>query len=255
MQASAAVARYTLLEAWRSGFFRIYAGMLVLAWMAAEFAASLALTASASYRSVTYAALVRLLLAGLVMLFVVQGVAREHAERLLELYWSRPLSRGAWFAGRLLGALLLTTGCALLAGLPLLTVAPPLPVLAWSVSFAAELAIVSAAALTAAVALMQLTPALLATAAFYVLARAMSAIVLMSSGPTVDPEAWSTPLVARAVELIALALPALDRYAPSQWLHAPDVGPAEVSRLLLEAGIYVLLIAAVGLIDVRRREA
>lgn len=254
MKATAAIARFSLLEAWRTRVAWLVLGALAAAWLAAEFAASLALTASASYRSTVYAGLVRLLLVFILMLFVTNGVAREFAERLHDLYWSRPLSRSAWFVGRLLGAALLALAGAALACLPLLAMAPLPAVAAWGLTFAAELVIVAVASLTAIVALTQVMPALLATTAFYLLSRAMSAIVLMSAGPAVDPESWSTHFIARVVDTIALALPALDRYARSEWLHAVGDGQPPLVPVLLEAAVYVVLLAAVGLFDLQRRE-
>ena len=254
MKASAAIARYSLLEAWRTRVAWLVLGALAAAWLAAEFAASLALTASASYRSTVYAGLARLLLVFIVMLFVTSGVARAFADRLHDLYWSRPLSRSAWFLGRLLGAATLALIGAALACLPLLAMAPLSAVSTWGLSFAAELVIVAAASLTAIVALSQVMPALLATTAFYFLSRAMAAIVLMSAGPAVDPDLWSTRWIARAVETIALALPALDRYARTQWLHAAGDGQMPLAPVLVEAAVYVVLLAAVGLFDLQRRE-
>ena len=120
------------------------------------------------------------------------SVVRELQDRLLDLTLSRPVPRVSWYLGRLAGFAAAATALAVLAVIPLMFYAPAGATLAWGASLAAELWIVAAACLTCVITLGQVTFALIVVAAFYVLSRAMSAIVLMSSGPAVDPTVWSS---------------------------------------------------------------
>ncbi len=245
------IARFTLLEGRRSRLLRAALALVVGAAAVAGFAAALAITDTQSYRSELYAACVRLAMVLLLTLMVCAGVTRELADRMLDLTLSRAVSRSSWYLGRLLGFAALAAMLALMAALPLTLVAPPPAVAAWGVSLAAELCVVAAAALACAVTLRQLTAAVTVTLAFYLLARAIDAIVLMSRGPTVDPGSLSAALIARAVELLALLLPALDRFTASAWL-AQASWPHGLGGVLLEAVLYVALLATVGLFDVHR---
>ncbi|MEQ8230470.1 MAG: ABC transporter permease [Gammaproteobacteria bacterium] len=253
MNAVAAIAGFTLLEARRT---RAWLGALVvvaLSMALAELAAALALTESASYRSGIYAALVRLACVLVTMLFVAQSVARELADRLIDLTLGRAVARTEWYCGRLGGCAAAAVLLALLATLPLIAGAPVARALAWGGSLAMELVLVAAVCLTCTVTLRQVTLAVTATSAFYLLARAIDAMVLMSQGPTADLAQWSGRAVAAAVALVALVLPSLDRYARADWLHdaasAPALGP-----LAIECAVFVLLVAAIGLVDFHRAE-
>ncbi len=248
------VARYTLLEAARTRLPWTALAVVVGALALAEGAAGLALTDSQSYRIEIYAAFTRLALVALTILFVASSVMRELADRAIDLSLSRPLSRGAWFCGRLLGYALAVALMGLLAAVPLALTSTPAAALAWGVSLAAELGLVAAASLSAAVALTQLTGAVLAVGAFYLLSRMMGAIVLMSRGPTVEAGATSSIVIAQLVDALALLLPRLDEYTRSAWLAGGNAAFGALPGIAAQTAIYVLLLAAVGLFDFTRRE-
>ncbi|MGR8919782.1 MAG: ABC transporter permease [Gammaproteobacteria bacterium] len=250
LNAAASIARFTLIEGLRARLLLIAVGMVVLLLLAAEFSAGLAITDSQSYRTGVYAALARIAFVLVVVLFVATSVVREFDHRLLDLTLSRPVSRAAWYLGRLGGFALLAFALAVLAALPLAVTAAPAPAAAWGVSLAAELCLVTALALTAVVTLRQVPLAVTAAAAFYLLARVTDAMVLMSRGPTVDAEAWSAQWIARAVDALALVVPPLDRFTRAAWLNA-DALP-ELAPLVLQAAVYIVLLAAVGLFDLYR---
>lgn len=247
------IARFTLIEARRARVVAVTLALCVLAAGAAEFAASLALTDTASYRTATYASVLRTGLVGLVALVAVAGVVRERDERWLELTLSRPVSRGTWYAGRLLGFAALALALALAACAPLLLFAPPACVAAWGASLATELTLVAAASLSFAVTLRSVTASLATVAGFYVLSRVMHAIVLMSTGPGADPSAWTTPVVAKLVAGLALVLPALDRFTLSVWLETPPT-MMTLGAVLVQGVVYTSLLAAIGLFDFHRGE-
>ena len=254
MKAFASIARFTLLEAWRTRIWLLALIALGALLLLGEFAAGLAITDSASYRSGIYAALARLVCVLMTMLFVAQSLARELAERLLDLTLARPVSRAQWFLARLSG---FAGGAAVLAALasaPLLWQAPAPAVLAWGISLALELTLVAAVCQTCTVTLRQVTLAVSVTSAFYLLARAIDAMVLMSQAPTADPTQWIGRVVSEAVALIALVLPALDRFTSSAWLRAGANAP-ELLPVVLDSAVFITLVIAVGLFDLYRSEA
>ncbi len=245
------IARFTLIEGVRTHIGAVTVGILALAVLAAEFSTGLALTDSQSYRTGVYAALSRLALVFVAVLFVASSVVRELQDRMLDLTLSRPVSRTSWYLGRAFGFCILAFGMASLAALPLLFSATPYQTGCWAISLFAELCLLSIACLTCVVTLRQVTLAVMVTGAFYLLARSIDAVVLMSRGPTVDPTALSSEVIAKGVELIALAVPALDRFTNSAWLDVNAV-PPDLSNVLLQSGIYASLLIAIGLFDLYR---
>lgn len=247
------IARFTLLEAARTRLAPVTVLVVMSAFAAAYFAASLALTDAAGYRSGIYAGAVRVALVAVIALAVAASVVREIEQRWLELTLSRPVTRTAWYLGRLLGFAMAAFVMALAAGAPLLSLVPPAQVGAWSASLAAELVLVAAASLTCAFTLRNVTATAAAVAAFYVLSRTMSAIALMSTGPGVDPAAWSTAVIAKCVTVLAWLLPPLDTFTRAAWLGAPGAAPA-LGEVLLQTAVYVALLAGIGLFDAHRRD-
>ena len=245
------IARFTLLEGWRIRLPLIAAALIGSAFVAAEFSAGLAITDSASFRIGVYAAFVRVVLVLAIVLFVAASVVRELTDRMLDLTLARPVSRASWYLGRLAGFCGIAFALAVCAALPLIPLAEPLRIAVWCVTLAGELAVVAAVCLTCTVTLRQVAPAVLASGAFYVLARAIDAIVLMSQGPTVDPGAWSTLVIGKLVALLALLLPALDRLAASAWLFDDTAMPA-LWPLAIEVLAFATLAVAVGLFDLYR---
>ena len=82
----------------------------------------------------------------------------------------------------------------------------------------------------------------------------MGAIVLMSTGPAVDAEAWSSLLIAQLVHWLALLLPALDDYTRTTWLADGSLAFAALPAIVVQTAIYAVLLVAVGLFDFTRRE-
>jgi hypothetical protein len=245
------IARFTLLEGLRTRLPWIAAALIGAGFVAAEFSAGLAITDSASFRIGIYAAFVRVALVIAIILFVAASVVRELADRMLDLTLARPVSRASWYLGRLTGFTGIAIVLALSAALPLIPLAEPARIAVWSVTLGGELALVAVVCLTCTVTLRQVTPAVLISSAFYVLARAIDAIVLMSQGPTVDPDAWSTLVISQLVALLALILPALDRVAAAAWLFESTALPA-LGPLVVDVLVFATLAVAVGLFDLYR---
>lgn len=245
------IARFTLLEGWRTRLPWIAAGLIGASFVAAEFSAGLAITDSASFRIGVYAAFVRVALVLTAILFVAASVVRELTDRMLDLTLARPVSRAGWYLGRLAGFCGIALALAVAAALPLIPLVEPLRIAAWSMALAGELALIAAVCLTCTVTLRQVAPAVLACGAFYVLARAIDAIVLMSQGPAIDPGAWSTFAIGKLVALLALIVPALDRLAAAAWLFDSSVVP-ELWPLASEILVFAALAVAVGLFDLYR---
>jgi hypothetical protein len=246
--------RLALTEARRGGIVWLAAAAIVLGLALGAFLSQLALTESRMLQAAVVAALLRVCAAFVLAAQVVASVRREIDDKRLELMLALPLSRATQYLGRLGGFIVLGACLAAAFAAPALLWAEPAAVLCWGVSLACELALVAAAALFFAMTLVSLVPALAATAALYLLARSMSAMQAIASGPLAEAS-WAHELARHVVDLVALLLPALDRVTRTEWLlyGAPEArGYALGLAGLL---VYAALLAAAGLFDFERKAA
>ena len=252
--AAAIFARLALVEARRGGLFWLALACVAVGLALCAFLSQLALTESRMLQAAVVAALLRVCAAFTLAAQVVASVRREIDDKRLELMLSLPLSRATHYLGRLGGFIALGVALAALFALPLLLWAPPAAALCWALSLACELALVAAAALFFAMTLAQLASALAATAALYLLARSVSAMQAIAAGPLAE-ETLAQELARRAVDALALLLPALDRVTRTEWLLYGTPDWRSYALGLAGVLIYAALLAAAGVFDFQRRGA
>jgi len=246
------VARYALIEARRGGLPWL-AGACVLAALAfAAFLSQVAITEGAALQASACAALLRTCAVFLIAAHVIASVMRETNDKGLELALALPISRPGWYLGKLLGFSCAGAMLASLLALPLLAWAAPADLAAWWLALVAETALIAAAALFFASALTQAVAALAATAGFYVLARAASAIQTIASG-THAAESTAGEAARWLADALALLLPRLDAVTRGDWLLYGMPPTAEYAHALLGLLLYTALLAAAGLFDLSRR--
>jgi ABC-type transport system involved in multi-copper enzyme maturation permease subunit len=248
----ATVARYVLVEARRSPLPWLAAASVLAALGLAGFLSQLAITEATALQASACAALLRACAVFLIAAHVVASVVRETNDKGLELALALPLSRSAWYLGRLLGfagtGALITT----LFALPLLAWAKPMDLAAWWLALTAEAAVVAAAALFFASALGQTVAAISATLGLYILARAISTMQAIAGGSLAADGAGGQ--AARwLVDGLALLLPRLDELARGDWLLYGAPPAAVLARALAGLAIYFVLLAAAGLFDFSRK--
>ena len=246
------LARGTLLEARRSGLPWLALGLLAAALGLAAFLSQVAMTEGRELQAALAAALLRAGAAFLLAAHVTASVVREANDKVLELALALPLSRSQYYLGKLVGYGALGLGFAAACGLPMLMWAAPGSAALWSASLAAELLLVCAASLFFAVTLANVVPAIAATAGLYLLARSISAIQLLASGPLAEPT-WTQSIARGAVDAVALLLPRLDAATRSEWLLYAPPAPGEFVAALGALVLYAALLCAAGLFDFHRR--
>src|SRR5512147_2568434 len=245
IRAVATIARYALVEARRSALpWLALAGVLAALGLSA-FLAQVAITEGAALQASVVAAF-------LVAAHVVSSVVREANDKGLELALALPISRAAWYLGKLAGFAGVGALLATLFAIPLLAWATVPDLAAWWLALAAETALVAAAALFFASALGQTVSAISATAGLYLLARSISAIQAIAASPIASDSAGGQ--AARwLVDAFALLLPRLDVVARGDWLLYGAPRAAEFAAALAGLAIYFALLAAAGLFDFSRR--
>jgi len=247
------IARYTLLEALRT---RLPALVLVtlFALLAASFLVeSISVTEGARFQSGFYAASMRIACVFIAGLYVLGSVTRELNDKGLDVLLALDLPRSHYILGKLAGYLAIAGLIALAASLPLAWLAGPQAVFQWAVSLGLELAIVTALALFCIVTFSQLTSAASFVLAFYLLARALTAIRLMSAHPLTGADALSQQVTHFLVETLALVLPALDAWTQTAWLVNEPAPWPFMLQLAGQSALYVALLAAAAIFDFYRK--
>jgi hypothetical protein len=251
-RALATVALYVLVEARRSALPWLAAASMLAVLAFAGFLSQVAITEASSLQASASAALLRACAIFLVAAHVVSSVVREANDKGLELALALPISRPAWYLGKLLGFACAGALIAALFAAPLLAWAKPADLAAWWLALAVETALVAAAALFFASALGQTVSAIAATAGLYLLGRSVTAIQAIASSPLAGDSA-SAQAARWLVDTFALLLPHLDTVARGDWLLYGAPTATELAPILAGLGIYVALLAAAGLFDFSRR--
>jgi hypothetical protein len=249
---SATVAYYTLVEALRSGLPWLAAACMLGVLGLSAFLSQVAIAEAAALQASVAGALLRAGAVFLIAAHVVASVSREANDKGLELALALPVSRPAYFIGKLAGFSCAGAMLATFFALPLLAWSRPAELAAWWLSLAAETGLVAAAALFFASAMAQSVSALAATAGLYLLGRSMTAIQAIASAPQAG-DSWPSVAARWFVDALALLLPRLDAATRSDWLvyGAPDA--RAFATAMFGLGLYFLLLAAAGLFDFSRR--
>lgn len=243
------VARLVWFEALRGRLFRGAVVVALLVLFVVGFVDSLALTEARETRAAISAFLLRLALMFVFASFITFGLAREFSDRQVPFALSAPISRGRWLWGRYLGLMLAAAPLVLVAALVLLFSGSPTAVLAWAMSFYAELLVVAAFALFVGLALPQGATALTLTLGFYLLARVFADLQLIAQGAFATSDSgWLSVLT-----VFGWLLPRLDRFADSAWLVMTPPMPWVFLLMLLEAVIYIGLLLAAAWVDLTRK--
>jgi hypothetical protein len=246
------LSRTALLEARRTGLPWLALGLLAATLALAAFLSQVALTEGRELQAAVAAALLRAGAVFLLAAHVSASVVREANDKVLELALALPLSRPQYYLGKLCGYGAVGLALALALAAPLLLWSEPAAVSLWGASLALELLLVAAAALFFAMTLANTVAAIAATAALYLLGRAIAAIQLLARGPLAD-EGWAQALSRGAVDAAALLLPRLDAVTRSEWLLYGSPAWTEYAMALASLLAYTALLAAAGLFDFQRR--
>lgn len=249
----ATIGKFTALEAIRT---RVPAtALLTLAILlgASLFVRELAVTETLRFQTGFYAAAARLCAVFMSSLYVLASISREFNDKGLEVLLALDVPRSHYICGKLAGFMLTACAIAVLLSLPLWVLAPASAAGMWMVSLTVELALIAALSLFCIVTFSQLLPAAGFVAAFYLLARSVTAMRLMSANPVAGQDTLSHQVTRELVDGLGYLMPALDRWTDTAWLvnAAPD--PSALLAIIAQGVIYIGLLAAATLFDFYRR--
>jgi ABC-type transport system involved in multi-copper enzyme maturation permease subunit len=249
----ATIARYTLLEALRTRLPVLVLATLLALLAASFFVETIAVTEGARFQTAFYAAGVRLATVFIAAMVVLVSVTRDFDDKGLDVVLALDLPRSHYVLGKLAGFLGIAALIAVAAAAPLAWSAAAPALLQWMISLAVELAIVVALALFCVVTFNQLTPAASFVLAFYLLARSLTAIQLMSAHPLSGMDTLSHQVIRFVVDALALVMPALDAWTQTAWLVNQQAAWLAVLQVAALSALYVALLAAATMFDFYRK--
>lgn len=250
MHPALTLCRYVLLDAQRSGLHWILICSAVASVTLGWFLAQLGITEKLDIQIATTASLLRLVFAFVIAIWVCAHIIREKHDASIQLLLSLPLKRRDFIAGKLLAVGLIALFAAVLAALPVAFIRFDLHTLLWFSSLGLELWLMGGLALLCAEATRNVTPAVMAVTAFYVLSRSISAMVLIADTALLNSPNFSDAVLAWMVKSLAYILPPLDQFTNSAWLVHHSISVATWFELLLQALSYILLIGLITLWDI-----
>jgi ABC-type transport system involved in multi-copper enzyme maturation permease subunit len=250
---AATIARYTLLEALRTRLPVLSLVVLALLVAAGFFVEQIAVTEGVRFRTGFYAAAARWATVFIVALHVIAAVAREFDDKALDVLLALDLPRSHYVLGRLAGFAAVAAIVAAAACVPLAWFVPAGALAQWGISLAVELAIVAALALFCAITFNQIVPAAGFVAGFYVLARALTAMRLISANPISGADALSHQALGLLVEGLALVLPGLEGWTRTDWLVNQPAPWAALAVIAAQGALYVALLAGAAMFDLHRK--
>lgn len=248
-----AIARYTVLEAWRTRLLLAAALALALVFAASAFVRELALVQDERMQTAFYAATARVAAVFIVALHVVGSLAREFADKGPDAVLALNIARWRYLVGKAAGYGVLCAIVAGLAALPLLVLADAPRVAVWFASLALEASIIAALAVFCVVTFSHVTPAMAFVAGFYILCRGITGLTLVALHPIAGEGTAMHEGMAWAVRAIGLLLPRLDTWTRTAWLIDDPAAAGELGHLALQAAVYVALLIAATLVDFYRR--
>ena len=248
------IARFTLLEAVRTRLVWVVFIILALLFLGSLFVQHIAVTETVRLQTGFLAATARMAMVFVLSLHVAGSMTREFNDKGVDLLLSLALPRAGYYLGKFLGFTGIAVGAAALTTLTLLVLVPGPGLALWGISLALELTLVAALALFCVVTFAQIMPAISFVVAFYLLARSISAVRLLSTSPLLAPNDWTNRAVARLADVLAWLLPDLDRFTATAWLVDQPPALGALGLVALQTLIYGSLLVLAGLFDLYRKE-
>ena len=247
------IGRFVVLEAWRTRLPWVAAIAFVLVLGLSLFVKELAVTESARVQIAFLAALARLAAVFITTLYLVSTMAREFNDRVVDLTLSLELPRASYVLGKFVGYASVTVAIGSVCGLLILPFTHDAGLLAWTSTLVLELWIIVALSLFCIISFNQVMPAASFVLAFYLLARSIGAIQLISASPLLDDQSLAHRVTAGLLRGLAYLLPGLDRFSETVWLVDEFAGIGSIAIAFGQTLIYVPLLISAALFDFHRK--
>lgn len=250
---SVTISYFTVLEAIRNKLFIFTIVFIVAMFGISGFVGDLAITQTSQLESAILGFVFRLLCIFLVSLFVITSTVREFDDKGFELLLSLSIPRWSYYFGKFLGFAMLSIIIAVLVTLPLFVYSGYKEVVFWGISLLCELLIMASASLFCLFTFGNITISFIIVSVFYLLARSISAIRLMSENPLVTGGALFKDFMKHMVEWVAAFMPDFSIFTRSDWLIYGHVHANALTPVIGQTIIYVFLLSCASLFDLYRK--
>lgn len=248
-----AIARYTFIEAVRNRLFSLTLVGLVCMFGVTEFVGELAITETRQFQAALVGAGMRLFAVCTVSLFVITSTVREFNDKGFELILAMPIPRYGYFFGKFIGFFLLSLVLSIAIGALLLVYSPPAAALLWLFSLQCELVILISLSLLCLFTFGNVTVSFILVLAFYLLARSLHAIQLISESPILEFKTFSQDFMNFLLDAVAFMLPGLHDFTRSEWLIYGGTW-SEAGAVAAQTIIYTALLCCAALFDLYRKD-
>lgn len=246
------IAYYTLLEALRNRLIWLIAVVALGGVGLSGFLNEMALTEKREIQLALLAALLRFSGVFLLATFVVTSMVREANDKGLQLLLALPLPRAGYLFGKLSGFSVLAVMVGLLFGLLVAVLASPQQAIIWTVSLIFECWIVAAFSMLCVFTFNQVVAALSSVMGFYLLARSISALQLISNQPLAE-HTPSQRAIGAMIDGLAAVLPHLEMFTRTDWLVYSTGTWTTLFALTGQSCAYLVLLAGAALFDLYRK--
>ena len=249
----AIIARYTLLEAQRTRLPGTMLLVMLVLLGASFFVREIAIVEADRLQTSFYASCIRLTAVLIIAMHVLGSISREFQDKGLELLLALDVPRSHYILGRLGGFVCVAAGMAVIASVPQFVLASPGAAIQWTFSLSLELSLVAALALFGIITFTQVMPAATFVFAFYLLARTVNAIRLISEHPLVGADTSSHQVIVWVVRAMSWLLPAFDGWTRTDWLVNQPAAWNELAVIAAGFALYGGFIAVAAMLDFYRR--
>lgn len=247
------IAKYTLLELLRNRIMWLLFMVILTGFLLSQFAADLAITEHRNIQLSLLAAFLRVSGVLMISLLIVSSLIREINDKSIDIVLSTSVSRGVYFIAKLAAYLLVTLVFAALFGVCLSFYGDSQSVVAWSLSYFAELVIVTSLSIAMVFSFKQTPTALMAILIFYAVSRNIGSMSLIASHPVFEQDGIGQHFMSGFVAFLSWLLPDLDRFSDTAWLVYGVQDGSVFITILFQSVIYALLLSGVALFDFHRK--
>lgn len=187
-------------------------------------------------------------------LFVITTLVREFNDKTIEFIIALPVPRYAFFFGKFFGFMFLSVFVAIIVTFPIFFYTDLLQAMIWNASLVCELFIIVALCLLCLFTLGHVTTAFFTVMAFYILARSIGTIQLISQSPILESTDVSRLFMNQLLDLIAFVIPDFGSYTRSEWLVYHTGSTEGLMMIAIQTVIYIFLLSSAALFDLYRKE-
>lgn len=248
------IARFTFVEAIKNRLFVLMIAGLVCIFGITLFLGEFAITETREVQVSIMGYIGRLFAVFIASLFVITTLVREFNDKTIEFIIALPVPRYVYFFGKISGFMCLSVFVAIIVSFPVFFYTDLLQAMIWSVSLICELFIIVALCLLCLFTLGHVTTAFFTVMAFYILARSIGTIQLISQSPIMESTSVSQLFMNQLLDLIAFVIPDLGNFTRSDWLVYHTGNTDGLFMIAIQSLIYIFLLSSAALFDLYRKE-